>query len=211
MDRYQRTFQTWNKVASLYQDTFMDIELYNDTYDSFCQLIPKRGARIFEIGCGPGNITRYLLSRRPDLDIEAIDISPNMIELARLNNPAADFKVMDCRDIDKLDAKFDGVMCGFCMPYLSQNDCAKLIVDCSSLLNVGGLLYFSTIEGDYCKSGYESSSSGKDSMYVYYYEEDYLRLQLRVSNFELLSLTRKEYSGKNGAASTHMIFIAKRE
>lgn len=32
MDRYTETFETWNKVASLYQDRFMDLDLCNDTY-----------------------------------------------------------------------------------------------------------------------------------------------------------------------------------
>ncbi|MBK8044287.1 MAG: isoprenylcysteine carboxylmethyltransferase family protein [Haliscomenobacter sp.] len=62
MDPYQITLHSWGKVASVYQDYFMDLDLYNDTYDAFCQAVYKPGARIFEIGCGPGNITRYVLA-----------------------------------------------------------------------------------------------------------------------------------------------------
>ncbi len=82
MDRYQETFETWNKVAKLYEDVFMHLDLYNDTYDIFCELITKENAHVLEIGCGPGNITRYLLEKKPDLLINGIDISPNMISLA---------------------------------------------------------------------------------------------------------------------------------
>ena len=56
MDKYKETFKTWNKVASLYEDKFMDLDLYNNTYDYFCELV-KDNAKILEIGCGPGNIT----------------------------------------------------------------------------------------------------------------------------------------------------------
>ena len=87
MDSYQITFQTWNKVATLYQDKFMNVDLYNDTYDRFCELVEKPNPAIFEIGCGPGNITKYLLAKRPDFQIDAIDVAPNMIELAKANNP----------------------------------------------------------------------------------------------------------------------------
>ena len=32
-DKYTETFETWDKVAKLYQDLFMDLNLYDDTYD----------------------------------------------------------------------------------------------------------------------------------------------------------------------------------
>lgn len=44
MGRYKETFQTWNKLAQLYQDKFMDLGLYNLTYDFICQSIIKENA-----------------------------------------------------------------------------------------------------------------------------------------------------------------------
>ncbi|MBP8669619.1 MAG: class I SAM-dependent methyltransferase, partial [Bacteroidia bacterium] len=141
MDRYKETFETWNKLASLYQDKFMDLDLYNNTYDYICNSITRVNAKVLEIGCGPGNITKYLLSKRADFDIFGIDISPNMIELAEKNNPTAKFAVMDSRQIDELKTNYDGIVCGFCLPYLSQTDSQKLIADCYNLLNENGLTY----------------------------------------------------------------------
>jgi 2-polyprenyl-3-methyl-5-hydroxy-6-metoxy-1,4-benzoquinol methylase len=143
MDRYEETFETWNKVALLYQEKFMDLNLYNDTYYFVCNSIAKDNAKILEIGCGPGNITKYLLSERPDFDIFGIDIAPNMIELANKNNPTASFAIMDSRQIDEIKTKYDGIICGFCLPYLSQTDSQKLVADCYNLLNENGLLYIS--------------------------------------------------------------------
>jgi len=39
MDHYQETFETWNKIASLYQERFMDLDLYNESYDLICASI----------------------------------------------------------------------------------------------------------------------------------------------------------------------------
>ncbi len=64
MDKYQETFQTLNKVAKIYQDKFMNLGLYNDSYDNFLDLITKANASVLEIGCGPGNITKYLLTKK---------------------------------------------------------------------------------------------------------------------------------------------------
>ena len=207
LDKYKTTFETWNKVASLYQEKFMDLDLYNDTYDLLCKQI-NSDANILEIGCGPGNITRYLLSKFPDLKMEGIDVAPAMIKLAKENNPFADFKVMDCREIDTLTKKYDAIVCGFCMPYLSKEDCEKLIKDSAILLNNGGIIYFSTIEGEYEKSGYEAGSRG-DKAYVYYHTEKHLKKTLKENNLELVELMRKEYP-KDGEMSVHIIFIGKK-
>ncbi len=208
-NRYKTTFATWNKIASLYQEKFMDLDLYNDTYDLFCQLLEKSHPIVLEIGCGPGNITKYLIEKRPDMAIHGIDVAPNMIELARANNPKASFETMDCREIDKLTEKFDAIICGFCMPYLSKEDCAKLIKDCSSLLNSAGIAYFSVIEGDYSKSKYEIGSSG-DKAYVYYHQEDELRKHLNEHSFKVVKLMRKHYPKRKEINETHLIALAEK-
>lgn len=211
MNNYNITHQTWDQLASAYQDKFMDLDLYNDTYDLFCELVKPSGASILEIGCGPGNITRYILAKRPDFNIEGIDVAPNMLKLAKENNPAASFKVMDCRYIDTLASTYDAILCGFCLPYLSKEDCRKFIKDCASLLTAGGILYFSAIEDEYAKSAMETSSNGEHSLFVYYHEAAYLQQWLSEYGFEELALNRKHYPKADGSASVHMIFMAKKK
>jgi len=92
---------------------------------------------------------------------------------------------------------------------LSKNDTAKLIKDCSRLLTIGGVLYFSTIKGDYKNSGYEAASTG-DKTYVYYYDEAYLQAQLSQNNFTLLDFQYKHFPKVNQRPSIDMIFIAKK-
>ena len=209
MDTYQETFDTWNKVAKIYQDKFMNFDLYDDSYDTFCDQLNIDNANILEIGCGPGNITKYLLNKRPDFRIEGIDISPNMIELAKANSPTADFKVMDCREIDKLHSKVDGIICGFCIPYLSKIDSLKLIKNCGNLLNDQGVLYISFVEGDYIKSGFQVASSG-DRAYFYFHTLDSLTKELTNNNFKTIKILNKNYKKSIAIEEVHTIIIARK-
>ncbi|MEQ1746658.1 MAG: class I SAM-dependent methyltransferase [Saprospiraceae bacterium] len=211
MNTDNETIQAWNSVAAQYQTIFMDLDLYDDTYDAFCQRVEKPGAKILEIGCGPGNITRYLLRKRPDFDILATDAAPNMVALASQNNPTARCEVLDCREMKRLEAGFDGIVCGFCLPYLSKTDCENLIRDCSQVLNEGGILYLSAIEGDYDRSGFQTSSDRKTRMHVYLHQADYLLESLKTNGFANTELIRKPYTKSDGTASIHLIIITQKQ
>jgi 2-polyprenyl-3-methyl-5-hydroxy-6-metoxy-1,4-benzoquinol methylase len=212
MDRNELTFSTYNRSAKNYEDKVMGMDLYNDTYDLLCEMIEKKNADILELASGPGNVTKHLLSQRPDFKITGTDIAPNMIELAKINNPKADFQIMDCRDIENLGKTYDAIVCGFCMPYLSREECAKLIKDASKLLNAKGMLYFSTMEDDYDKSGFETTSfSGQNQVYIYYHQADHLTNCLTENGFQIIDLIRKDCPEPDGSFLRDMIFLARKE
>lgn len=210
MDSYQETFNTWNKIALLYQDKFMDLDLYNESYDSFCELIPKQQASILEIGCGPGNITQYILTKRPDFIIEGIDVAPNMVKLAQQNNPNAHFRVMDARSINELSNTYDAIIGGFCLPYFAKSDCVKLIENCQTILNSKGLLYLSFVEGDETLSGFKVGSSG-DGIYFYYHSLPYIEGLFRKNGFETRKLFKVNYKKGDGSNEVHTILIASKK
>ncbi|TYP72253.1 class I SAM-dependent DNA methyltransferase [Aquimarina intermedia] len=209
MDPYQITFESWDKVAKKYQEVFMDFELYNNSYDLFLTTLSKPNVTILEIGCGPGNITSYLLNKKPTLNIEAYDIAPSMIELAKINNPTATCGVLDAREIQTLSSLYDAILCGFCLPYLANNDVSQFIHDSYKLLQPNGILYLSTLEGDYETSGYITGSTG-DQMYVYYHSETTLRTMLNRHSFELIEIIRKPYSRADGSQEIHLIVLSRK-
>lgn len=209
MNKSEIAVSIFNKLAKEYQDKFMNVDLYGDTFDFFCKKIEVQNAKVLEIACGPGNITQYLLKKRPDLKILGIDLAPNMISLAKANNPQAKFQLMDCRNMANIDQKFDAIMCGFCLPYLSKEEMNKLIADASKLLKDNGLIYLSTMEGDYSKSGYEKGSRG-DEVYMHYYLAEDLTNTLQKHDFSILNLSRKEYSNTDTSKVIDLIMIAQK-
>lgn len=209
MNKYEETFETWNKIAHLYEDKFMNLSLYDETYDFFCNTLKQEQVNIFEIGCGPGNITKYLLSKNPNLKITGIDIAPKMIELAKANNPSANFEVMDTRELSTLNQKFNAIMCGFCLPYLSEEDCSKLINDSAKILLNDGILYLSFVQGKHSESGFISGSTG-DRTYFYYHTLENIINQLLIHHFDVIKLFNVNYP-KAENIEIHTIIIAKKK
>lgn len=211
MDKSKISVAVFDKYAQQYQDKFMDLSQYHDTFDLFCAAIGKTNAEVLEIGCGPGNITRYLLNKRPNLKILGTDLAPNMIELAKINNPGAEFKIFDCRDIGKLVQKYDAIMGGFCLPYLSREEAIAMIADASKILRPKGILYLSTMEDDYSKSGFKASSSNSaDRAYIYYHQADYLTAALEDNGFEIVDFWRKDYVEADGKVTKDLVVLARK-
>lgn len=201
MDPYALNLETWDKVAGLYQERFMDLRIYDASYAAFAECLPPE-ARVLEVGCGPGNVTRDLLIRRPDIRIIATDLSPAMIRLAEANNPHATCQILDARQIGTLTGPFDGILSGFCLPYLTPQDGRQFVQDAARLLSPGGTLYLSAIAGDPATSGYRQNSRG-DGMYQYYYPKPLLVTWLREAGFGITTLFEVVYT----PSETHLVFV----
>lgn len=208
-DSYLETHETWNNIAQLYEEKFMELKLYNDTYKRFCDLLLKQNASVLEIGCGPGNISRHILDINPKLKVLATDISRNMIDLAKKNNPKIEVQVLDCRNLKTISNKFDGIICGFTIPYLSKVDLSKLIANCAISLNEDGILYLSYVEGNYDNSGFISGSSG-DRTYFYYYDFKTIEQTMELNNMIIVDHSNKEYKKTDDSIETHTIINAKK-
>lgn len=209
VDKTQIAVSVFNKLADLYQSKFMDVSMYHDTFDVFCHAVEKQNAKVLELACGPGNITKYLLFKRPDFKILGTDLAPNMIELAKINNPNASFQLLDSREMLKLNATYDALMCGFILPYLSKEEAEKMIIDAAQILPQGGVIYISTMEDDYSKSGYKKGSTG-DEIYMYYHQADYLIDALKKNGFEIIEEQRKKYQMQENIDTVDLILIAKK-
>ena len=70
----------------------------------------SEGGRVLEIGCGTGQLTRQLAAR--GVELTAIDISPNMVELASRHLDTSDvrFHANSFEDFDAPDDSFDLVV-----------------------------------------------------------------------------------------------------
>lgn len=210
MDKTEAAKSIFNRYAQVYQDKYMDISRYHDTLDHFCESIRNPDANILDIACGPGNITQYILQKRSGYKVLGLDIAPNMIQLAKKNNPTAEFQLLDARLIAQLTHQYNGIICGFGLPYISKEDATQMIKDAASLLLPDGVLYLSTMEGDYEQSAWKSPSSGKnEAAYTYYYSIDLLDVILKESGFTLLKFWRKAYSDEKGNEVVDLVLISK--
>ena len=120
MNKTKQAVNLFNDYANAYANRFMDVSLYHNVLNLFCQAVTKQHATVLELACGPGNMTKYILEQRPNFKVLATDLAPKMLDLAKANNPTAEVKSLDCKSIGRLSETYDAVLCGFGLPYLDK-------------------------------------------------------------------------------------------
>lgn len=211
MNNTNHIIEVFNKNAALYASKYMDQSTYHTALDQFCLHLPEKNIKILDMACGPGNITHYLLEKRPEWKITGTDIAPNMLELARKNNPNAFFKRLDCRALNTLEDSFHGIICGFGLPYLSHEEAIQFIQNIYDKLLPGGIAYLSTIEDDYKKSKWTLPSTGEGpALLIYYHEAGYLIDACTNSGFKMLSLLRTRPK-ESADSNSELILLLKKD
>lgn len=212
MENFDLSVQRFDEFAEEYASRFDNVSGYFTQLSWFVSQVKTTSPAILELACGPGNVTKFLKNHFPESRILAVDLAPKMIEIARKALPEVDFRVMDVRDISTIPETFDVVMCSFCLPFLSKADAAKLIGDCSALLNPGGVIYVSTMEGDQTRAGFETTSfSGDSEIYFNYHRQTDLQEAFEKSGFKVLKLDRQDYKEPDGSVTVDLMFIAEKQ
>jgi 2-polyprenyl-3-methyl-5-hydroxy-6-metoxy-1,4-benzoquinol methylase len=211
MENFDLSVQRFDEFAEEYASRFENVSGYIEQLTFFTHQIKAEKPAILELACGPGNVTKFLKNHFPESRVLAVDLAPKMIEIARKALPDVDFRVMDVRDISTITEKFDLVMCSFGLPFLSKKDAAKLIADCSALLNSGGAIYLSTMEGDETQAGYEKTSfSGDSEVYFNYHRQADLQEAFEKVGFNVLRLDRQDYLESDGSVTIDLIFVVEK-
>ncbi len=210
MNPLEHIRDVFDQFAERYAAEYMGKDLHFDTLASFCHQIQNKHANILELACGPGNLSQFILQENPGFRLTGIDISPNMISLARQLVPEAQFIVLDVMQLSSLKKQYDAVVSGFCYPYLDRNQVKQNIKDIGQVLMQHGLFYISTIAGDYSESNIVPSSTGEGkAITMYYYDQAFLEELLIEQSFEILESTYRSREERDGRMAQDIIITAR--
>lgn len=199
----------FDQMSESYQSKYMNVDKYAKFLTLFCDLISPINASIFEVACGPGNVTKFILTQNPKLKITSTDMSSNMIALAKKNNPSIEAYTFDMRKLDLIPQKFNGIVSSFGLPYLNKDESFKFLASVYKRLFDGGALYLSATQGDYEDSKFNSSSSNPNvKMFIHLYDKEKVKSNLISIGFKIEMCESIQYENQSGDSVEEFVILA---
>jgi SAM-dependent methyltransferase len=114
----------------------------------FCELVLGAGigANVGDIGCGTGRLDPFLAAH--GLSPTGVDLSPEMIRVARRDQPGFEYHVADLRELPFPDASLAGIVCWYSLMYLAPSDRPAAFAELARVVKPGGYLLTAFKAGD---------------------------------------------------------------
>ena len=127
-DQYAENYDAgWRgtKSARFYEDLIKELEI-------------NPGDAVLDVGCGTGTVLKFI-SSKTEIKGYGLDISPQMLEVARKKNPDFEFAEGNCETLPYGDNCMDVIMA--CMAYHHFSDQERFRKEALRVLKPNGKLY----------------------------------------------------------------------
>lgn len=140
---------SYDRVAQHYAEEYFG-ELGRKPFDrelldGFAESLRGQG-EVCEIGCGPGQIARYLKDR--GLAMRGIDLAEEMVRCASRLNPDISFAQGDMLALDLPDDTLAGIVSFYAVIHLQREDIARALKEMRRVLRPDGKLLVSFHGGE---------------------------------------------------------------
>lgn len=145
MTNLEHTKKVYDKYARMYHDKVSSKDNVWHKYiekPAIISLIKKdvRGKSVLDLGCGSGPFVKELFSLGVK-SVKGLDLSKELIKIARENNPRAEFSTGDARKTPYKNGEFEIVVSSLMAHYFK--DLNPLFSEVSRILKNRGLFVFS--------------------------------------------------------------------
>ncbi len=141
-EQEQGVRRVYGEIAEAYEAFFPSLQRYEGRVERFLGATVAPGRRVLDVGCGPGQLTREL---EPTVQVVGLDLSPEMIALARQGRPSGEYRVHSYRDpVPGELGRFDVALAVGCLDFC--DDLTRTLGHVSEALKPGGRLLFTVLE-----------------------------------------------------------------
>jgi SAM-dependent methyltransferase len=192
-DFIKNTQHSYDNVAKEYADIFID-EMDKKPFDRkmldlLSERVNNRGL-ICDLGCGPGNIARYL--HRNGTDVCGIDLSQKQVEQASRLNPGIKFYQANMLDLNRFeDGTFGGIAAFYSIIHIPKDLVVSALQEMHRTLKSPGELLLAFHIGDNIEH-LDDFLGKKVNLDFMFFRTEEMKVNLIQAGFELTYVIERE-------------------
>lgn len=148
----------------------------------------KQGGRVCDLGCGPGQIARYLASR--GVEMMGIDASAGMVATARRLNPSIPFEQGGFFALPLGDGALAGVAAFYSLIHCPRTDLPKAVAEIFRVIRPGGR-FLMTVHVGTGEVGRDEFHGKRVRLVANLFSEDEVRAALVSAGFRIDELLQR--------------------
>ena len=169
------------EYAEKFKDEMDDKPIDRNGLDRHAREVSILGP-ICDLGCGPGQIARYL--HRQGKDVLGVDLSPRMIAEAQRLNPDIHFHQGDMLALPDADNSWGGIAAFYCIIHIPRERIVDALREMKRVLKPGGVLLVTFHIGDEVKHVEEWWEKPVNLDFAFYQPAE-METWLNVAGYEL--------------------------
>ena len=177
----------YNAIVQEYTEEFFDDKSDEKYIDQFLQSL--EGKNVLDAGCGNGRDCKYI--NQKGFKVKGIDLSKEMLVIAKKMVPKVDFEVMDITNITYSDNSYDGIISNCSFFHIPVEELPKTLNSFSKILKPNGKLLLILQEG-LGEAMIEEPFRKGVYIYINYFSVKQISELLLKHGFEIDSILKKE-------------------
>lgn len=173
--------------------------------DRFARLVGP--GKVYDIGCGPGHVARYLSER--GVDVTGLDLSPQMVEQAASLNPGQPFVVGDMANIDLNDNTLVAIVAFYSIIHILRPQVGGVLREFQRVLVPSGWLLLAFHKGSEIRH-FDSLWDVPVNLDFIFFEQEEMESWLKEVGFEIVESHQRPPYPEHEAPTERVYLLARK-
>lgn len=202
-----KIIEFYSNYSEQYDQTIGVLSQYNQSYIDFVNMADYK-RNLLDIACGPANVSVFIKTLLPAIEITCVDLSEKMLEIAKSKLKVGDFYKADMLHMEITPKKYDLIICAFGLPYINHTQIKQFVSQLDIYAHDHTTIYISCMQGE--TSGLEAMSfANGEEVFVYHHTKQNVEQHFNDFGYSLIDYRELDYIEPNGSVTIDMVFVFK--
>jgi ubiquinone/menaquinone biosynthesis C-methylase UbiE len=207
MDKNKIAVDTYDKIAKDYSNAYFEDKLDLPYIDMFLGKVNKPDQSILDVGCGPGNFTKYMFNK--GFKVEGVDLSVGMLDIAKSKVPEAKFTLGDMRKLKYKSGSFDALLVAYSLIHIPSEEILSTLIGFKRVLIKDGIILIITQAGEADRIVDEPFLKG-EKMFINFFTRKRIADYLKNAGFFIIYQKEKQIKDVSAFSNRVIYTIAKK-